>query len=186
MFRVRCAVPLVFLLTVGCDNEGKSNFIIPGSDIDLSDTNLPETVSGLDTVPGPDAVTGNPWNAAGKTMPATLKNPAGDEVSSVDEIHIFGVPPAGSPCPTPLGTLTVTNNSAAPATVTPLTKDVVAIDFKPPGAQTVAAGATLVIDIEFNCGAVDDIDTTLEVTIDNGTENNNFSTPLKLDVQGAP
>ncbi|MCB9726867.1 MAG: hypothetical protein H6744_15055 [Deltaproteobacteria bacterium] len=174
--RTVCLV-LAFAGLVACDNSsGNTIFVLPDT---IGDTTTPDSVSDATT---PDTTPPNPDSK----LVAVLRDPSGAEVTAVDEIHHFGVPPAGSPCPTPLGTLSVTNDSTVDATVTVSTRDIVAIDFKPQGAVTVAPGETKVIDIEFSCASTDDISTVMDVTITNGTESNNFSTTLKLDVQGAP
>ncbi|MEZ4267617.1 MAG: hypothetical protein R3F39_14660 [Myxococcota bacterium] len=184
MIRRFLAISFVLLCAPACDESTtKFQFDVP------QDTVAPDSIGGDTVAPDSSAdatPTGNSWNAPGVTMPATLRNPGGVEVSRIDGVHIFGTPPAGSPCPTPLGTLGVTNNSTATATVTPTTKDLVAIAFVPPGAISVPAGDTTTIAINFDCSSTDDISTTLNVAISNGSENNDFSTPLTLDVQGAP
>ncbi|MCB9730947.1 MAG: hypothetical protein H6744_21395 [Deltaproteobacteria bacterium] len=170
--RTFCLV-LAFAGVVACDNSsGNTVFVLPDA---VGDTKTPDVVVPDTTPPNPDS-----------KLVAVLKDPSGAVVTEVDEIHHFGTPPAGSPCPTPLGTLEVTNNSTVDATVTVSVRDIVAIDFTPSGAVTVGPGETKVIEIEFDCSSTDDISTVMDVTITNGTESNNFSTALKLDVQGAP
>jgi hypothetical protein len=179
MIRRFLAISFILFVAPACDDSTtKFQFDVP------KDTVVPDS-SGAD-VTADTTPTGNPWNAAGVTMPATLRNPGGVEVSRIDAVHIFGTPPAGSPCPTPLGTLSVTNNTTATATMTPTTKDLVAIAFVAPGSISIPAGETATVAIHFDCSSTVDIDTMLNVTITNGTENNDFSTPLTLDVQGAP
>lgn len=177
----RIALSLVALLALfavaACENSGGNTvFVTPGTDTggggSQTDTSAPKDVAGT-----------TPWNDAGVTMPATLKDPSGAEIDAISAIHIVGVPPAGSPCPTPLGTLTIVNNSTVDATVNVQTADIVAIGFGPAGAQTVAPGASLTIDVFFTCDSTDDIDTMLNVAITDGTDSNDFSVPLVLDVQ---
>lgn len=165
------AITFVLLAVPACDDSTTKFQLDATQDTVVADSSTDTTA------------TGNAWNAAGVKIPATLRNPGGVEVARVDATHIVGTPPAGSPCPTPLGTLTVTNNSGADATVTPTTKDLVAIAFVPAGAVTVAPGATETIAIQFTCASTDSINTTLNVAISNGTDTNDFSTPLTLDVQ---
>lgn len=100
-------------------------------------------------------------------------------VSELDDEHVIG----GSPCPQLLGTVTVSNESekAATATLALATEDPLAIDL-PTATAEVPPGESVDLTVEFNCMAIDDIDTTLELSLATGERIGVFEIPLRLDV----
>jgi hypothetical protein len=122
-----------------------------------------------------------PTSSAEETPSA---DPLSVSFSSLTYNHEFGV----SPCPQPIGTILVTNNTATEAAVTVALSDLVGlypVQFNP-AATTVPAGGTATVVVEFNCGSTDDYTVGVNVTVTNGTDTVTESATITGTVTGEP
>lgn len=112
-------------------------------------------------------------------LSASLRDADGNFVS--DEVHVIG----GNDCPQELAVLTVDNggDAAAMATLQVMSEAPVAIDILSETVE-VPAGGSADIMIEFNCMATDDIEVTMDLSLQVGSRISVFEIPLMLDVQG--
>lgn len=113
-------------------------------------------------------------------LSATLRDADGSFVSDVDEVHVIG----GNDCPQELAVLTVDNggDAAAMATLQVTSEASIAIDIISETVE-VPAGGSADITVQFNCMATDDIEVTMDLSLQVGSRISVFEIPLTLDVQ---
>lgn len=152
---------------------------------DLSDGSADDTADGdVSGTPdgGPQLDIQVPPDAGGATS-LTLRNANGAVVTGLNVSHSFGT----STCPQLLGTLTAVNYSPSPAKLEVVIQGApFTIAVTPVASVSVAAGASVKVELAFNCLGTDSVDTTVEASLGSGASQTTLEFPLVLSVLDLP